>query len=241
MTLKIRGDEMRRIMMVWFVLLATGCAVAASAVAALPVVLLLPTESGSLLLKSLTNSFATSLETETSHAIKGEGVLIQLHFPNVTSNLGQYEVLFTKVRFGNIAGQTCNSTGDLAEEVLWPKGTFHLVFDSLTVLGVAALLLIPEFSFLCKTGIVTTVLVGVIGQALMLVYPLKTEVLVGEEFRLTSRCNAGVPVDTAWWDENGGKRTARLSANVGAGFESACVQVSGTVLLSTNRMAELMG
>jgi hypothetical protein len=232
---------MRRILLVWFGALIAVCAMAPSAIAALPEVLLLSGETGSLLLKSLTNTFNTNLETLSSAALKGEGLLVQLHFPNVNSNLGTYELLFTKIKFNNIAGQTCNSIGDPAEEVLLPKSTFHLVYDSLTVLGVAALFLVPEFKFLCKTGATTTILVALLGSQLILVFPVATEVLTSQEVRATSFCHAGKPLDAKWWNTNGTLLTARLEANIGSGFETACENVQGTVFLTVSRMAEIMG
>jgi hypothetical protein len=217
---------------------AVGFGLAGSAVAALPEVLLLSGETGSLLLNSLTNTFVTSLETIESNAIKGKGVLVQLHFPNVNSNLGTYELLFLKVTYN---GTACTSNGDNPEEVLLPKGTFHLVYDSLTVLGVAALFLVPEFKFPCKTGATTTVLVVTLGNQLVLVFPVGSEVLTSEEVRSTSLCNKGKPLDTKWWNDNGTVLTARLEANVGAGFVTACENVEGTVFLTVSRMAEVMG
>jgi hypothetical protein len=224
-----------------FAVLVVGAGMAVSA-SALPSILLLPGETGgSLLIKSITNTNEATLETELSNKINGKGVLLQLHFPNVNEPKGTYELLFTKVKFGTTAGQTCNSVGDLPEEVLLPKSTFHLVFDSLTVLGVALLILVPQFKFICKTGATTTLLATTEGNQLVLVSPINKEVLTSENIGGVSRCTAGVPKDRFWWNDAGGKETASLTANVGLGVESACENVAGTVSSTVSKMAELMG
>jgi hypothetical protein len=216
--------------------------VAASAAVALPSILLLPGETGgSLLLKSISNNLRFLLETELSNKVSAEGVLLQLHFPNVNEPKGIYELLVTKYKFGTEVANTCQSIGDAAEEVLFPKRTFHLVYDSLTVLGVAALLLIPRFSYTCKTGATTTLLVSLEGNTLMLVSPINKEVLTSENIGTVSRCNAGVPKDKNWWNDADSKETASLTANVGLGVEGACLDVEGTVRMTVSKMAEVMG
>jgi hypothetical protein len=233
--------HIKMVVLVALVLVAASCVVVSSAVA-LPSILVLPTESGSLLLESLANTLLTTLDTEVSGALKGEGLLVGLHFPNTATNLGTYELLFNKLNF-EVATNHCQSMGDGETLVLFPHSTFHLVFDSLTVLGVAALFLVPSFQFVCKTKAAEiTVTVG--GNLLALVTPLNTELLVGEEFRSTTRCasgNTGRPADATWWNGSGVLQSALLAANVGLGAEQACVNVAGTVLLSTSRMAEIMG
>jgi hypothetical protein len=235
---------MRRFKMFCLMLFAVsvvGAGMAAS-VSALPSILLLPTEpGGSLLIKSVTNTLKTTLETELSNKINGEGVLLQLHFPNVGEPKGTYELLFLKVKFGVEAANTCNSIGDAVGEVLLPKSTFHLVFDSLTPLGVALLILVPQFKFICKTGATTTLLASTEGNALVLVSPINTEVLTTGTIGGVSRCAAGTPKDKSWWNDAGGKEVASLKANVGLGTEEACENVEGTVQSTVSKMAELMG
>jgi hypothetical protein len=232
---------MRKLVAAWFCLLAFGCVAASSAVA-LPSILLLAGETGgSLLIKSVTNTLEYHLETEASNHVNGEGVLLQLHFPNVSEPKGIYELLVTRYKYGTEATNTCQSIGDPAEEVLFPKRTFHLVYDSLTVLGVAVLLLIPRFQYECKTGSTTTLLVSLEGNILTLLSPINKEILTSENLGIVSRCSAGVPKDKTWWSDAGGKERSSLNANVGLGLEEACLAVEGTVKMTVSKMAEVMG
>jgi hypothetical protein len=215
---------------------ALGSIVAGSAIA-LPAVLLLGSEVGSLLLRSLTNTFVASLQTGISTYL-GEGVLIVLHFPNAATNLGTYEYLILKM-LETRSKETCHTPGDAEGEVLFPRREFHLVFDSLTVLGVAALLLVPEFEFVCGNG---TQKVKVKGSVLALLTPINTEVLVGGDFQFVIRCaKFGAAEETKFWNASGVLQSTLFEANVGVGFEQACLDIRGTVLLGTSRMAEIMG
>jgi hypothetical protein len=224
-----------------FALLVLG-GFAASTAVALPSILLLAGETGgSLLIKSVTNTLKTTLETELGNKINGEGVLLQLHFPNVGEPKGTYELLFLKVKIGVEAANTCNSIGDPAGEVLLPKSTFHFVFDSLTVLGVAPLILVPLFKFVCKTGATTTLLIDVEGNELVLVSPVGREVLTSETIGGVSRCTAGAPKDRSWWNDADGKESAVFRLGIGLGIEEACVNIEGTVQMTVNRMSEVMG
>jgi hypothetical protein len=227
--------------LVVFAALVVGAGMAVSASASPSILMLVGETGGSLLIKSVANTNKTILETELSNKVNGEGVLLQLHFPNVNEPKGTYELLFTKVKYGTTVGQTCNSIGDTAEEVLLPKSTFRLVFDSLTVLGAALLILVPQFKFICKTGATTTLLASTEGNQLVLVSPINKEVLTSENIGGVSRCTAGTPKDKTWWNEAGGKEAAGLKANVGLGNEEACENVEGTVQSTVSKMAELMG
>jgi hypothetical protein len=232
---------MRKLVAAWLCLLAFGCVAASSAVA-LPSILLLTGETGgSLLLESVTNIQEFIFETELSNQVNGEGVLLRLHFPNVNEPKGIYELLVTKYKYGPEAADTCRSMGDAAEEVLFPKRTFHLVYDSLTVLGVAVLLLIPQFKYQCKLSLTTTFLLSVEGNLLMLLSPINKEVLTSENLGIVSRCNLGLPKDKTWWNGAGANKTASLIGNVSFGLEPACLNIEGTVQMTVSKMAEVMG
>jgi hypothetical protein len=237
---EIGGPKLRRLKMSCLAVLAVcvlGSAAAVSAIA-LPAVLLLGGEVGSLLLRSLTNTFIASLQTAISTYL-GEGVLLVLHFPNAATNLGTYEYLILKM-LETGSKETCHTPGDAEGEVLFPRREFHLVFDSLTVLGVAALILVPEFEFVCGNG---TQKVKVKGSLLALLTPINTEVLVGGDFRFVMRCGKfGAAEETKFWNSSGVLQSTLFEANVGiGGFEQACLDIRGTVLLGTSRMAEIMG
>jgi hypothetical protein len=230
---------MRRLMVVCLVLLSVSALGAAfvSPGMALPSVLLLPGQTGSLLISSLTNTFKVRLETALGTTIAGEGLLMRLHFPNATNNLGASEVLALKMALG---AEDCATEGDAEGEVLLPSMTFHLVYDSLTVLGVAALFLLPgEVLILCGMSDVK-----IKGSLLMLLTPIKTEVLETRELAGILHCKfgaSGVPEDKRWWNQAGAVQNAQLLANFGAAFEEACVNLSFEVELKPSRMVEIMG
>jgi hypothetical protein len=194
----------------------------------------LPSEPGSLLLHSLLNTFATALETELSK-LAGEGALLTIKLPEVPGNSGTYELLFVKVKEPTSKSE-CNSEGDAAGEVLI-HGTFQLVFDSLTILGVASLLLINEIPITCGS-----LKVKVKGSLLTLLTPLNTEILTTAEASATLHCKSlGVPADKQWWTESGSVLQVKFEANLGTGFEAACENVAATIKLQPTRMIEILG
>src|ERR1700691_3344078 len=220
-----------------FALLVVGGGFAGSAVA-LPSILLLPEDAGkSLLLSSLTNTSVTRLETSAG-LLTGAGVKVKLHFPNAATNLGLIEVTFTEVEKAE-TGKCKTATATVEGEVIVPKTSFHLVFDSLTLLGVAALILVPEFSATC--GAEATV--SFKGNVLSLISPISKEILVSEELGSSTRCSAtrGIPVDTSYWNGAGEKGKALLLGKLGLAFEEACQNIAATVQLKGNIMAEIMG
>ncbi|MHB8242546.1 MAG: hypothetical protein ACYDHN_11195 [Solirubrobacteraceae bacterium] len=214
--------------------------VGAGSALALPVLLLLPGETGSVLFESLANTFTVRLENELE-AIEGEGGSLKLHFPNSTNNLGTFELGFSKV-IVPILGIPCHTTGDAEGEVLVPRGEVHLVFDSLgSSLGVAALLLINEFPITCSTTVLKTR-----GMALVLLKPLNTEVLTTQELSAKLRCVVGGPgkaEDKTWWNATGALQTAQLLSKFKEGFpfEESCFDIENELKLKPKRMVELMG
>jgi hypothetical protein len=220
-------------------LVAMLAGVGAISAQALPALLLLPGETGSVLFASLANTFTVSLENELER-IEGEGGLLKLHFPNSATNLGTFELAFSKV-IEPISAIICKTNGDPEGEVLVPRGEFHLVYDSLTSLGVAALLLINEFSIECGTA-----KIPVKGTALVLLKPLGSELLTTQEATGRLRCVVGGPgkaEDKKWWNGSGALQTALLLAKFKSafGFEESCLNIEGELKLKPSRMAEIMG
>jgi hypothetical protein len=203
---------------------------------ALPSVLLLPSDAGkSLLLSTLPAGTAlTKLQTALGE-VTGEGISMKLHFANTTSPLGTIEVTLTNTVFN---GEKCKTEGAGVGEIVVPKTTFHLVFDSLTVLGVAALILVPEFAATCGVEKIKFK-----GNLLSLLKPINTEILTTEELSGRPRCSAvaGVPEDRVWWSESGAVEKAKFEAQLGAGFEEACMHVALELKLKPNIMFEIMG
>ncbi|MHB8242876.1 MAG: hypothetical protein ACYDHN_12915 [Solirubrobacteraceae bacterium] len=212
---------------------ALGSLLASSAIA-LPTILLLPENaSSSILLTVLSNTLATALETELS-ALTGKGVSGNIHFTNGNTTLG-----ITNLRFLNVneKGTLCK-TGALAEgEVLVPQSGVHLVFDTLTPLGIAGLVLVPEFEIVC--GLTK---IKITGSVLVLIHNINKEIATTEDFQLLTHCKSpGVPLETRWWNDAGVAQTAHLAAKFGTGFEGACQNVVGTVLATPNVMVGIMG
>jgi hypothetical protein len=230
---------MRRFICIAFAGLAAAMAVGpmAATATALPSVLLLPGESGSVLFESLANAFETRLETE-QFLLTGEGLDVNLHFPNSATNLGTFKLNFLNMVDPQQENLPCDTAGDGAGKILL-TGAFHLVFDSLSVLGVAALLLFEEVNIACEA-----IAIKLKGNALALFKPLKTELLPTQEGEFILRCSAtaGVPEDRKWWNAAGVEQVPRMEMNFAAlGFEQACINVASPVKLKPQRMVEIMG
>ncbi|MHB8242857.1 MAG: hypothetical protein ACYDHN_12820 [Solirubrobacteraceae bacterium] len=228
--------KMKRLKQMCLALLALtvlGIASAGNALA-LPTILLLPENaSSSILLTILSNKLVTALETELQ-GLKGEGVSGNIHFPNGNTTLG-----FTNLRFLNIADGTesCKTGSDAAGEVLVPQSQVHLVFDTLTPLGIAILVLVPEFELVCDLS-----KLKVTGDFLILIHNIDKELSSTEAFQLLTHCkSSGVPLETKWWNNAGAAQHAELSLRFGAGFESACLNIAGTLLATPNLMVGIMG
>ncbi|MHB8242872.1 MAG: hypothetical protein ACYDHN_12895 [Solirubrobacteraceae bacterium] len=209
---------------------ALGSLLASSAVA-LPTILLL--SESSILLTILSNTLETALETELS-GLTGKGVSGNIHFTNGNTTLGVTNLRFLHVKEKE---QECHTGADAEGEVLVPQSGVHLVFDTLTPLGIAGLVLVPEFPIVC--GLLT---IKVTGSVLVLIHNINKEISTTEDAQLLVHCKSpGVPLETRWWNDAGVAQTAHLAAKFGAGFEPACQEVKGTVLATPNVMVGIMG
>jgi hypothetical protein len=234
-----RGDDMRRVIHILIagmaVAIATG-STAGSAAAALPTILYLTGEGPPVEFNSLANTFATKLENG-KFLLEGEGIGVNLNFPTA-GNLGTFKLTLAKVEDPQQENLPCDTAGAGAGNVVL-SGAAHLVYDSLTVLGVAALLLFEEVIIACEA-----IAIRLKGNALGLIKPINREILTTEEAEFTIKCSgvAGRPEDRKWWNAAGIEQTALMEMNfAGTGFEESCLDVAGVVKLKPTKMVEIRG
>jgi hypothetical protein len=210
---------------------------------ALPTLLFLPGEGVPFRLTyaKSANTVPTSLRTTAGEELSGEGIKLVVNFTSATVNLAPYELLFLNVTTEIEPGEhtDCNTAGDNTGEVILPSGgEVHLVFDSLTPLGVAGMFLVPEFEVKCAAE-----KIKIKGSVLGLIAPINTEVAVMSNSLLGSFTCAGGnrAAESKYWNAAGELTQApTLLANFGAGFVQSCVSLNLT-LLPKEKMIELMG
>jgi hypothetical protein len=113
------------------------------------------------------------------------------------SVLGPFHITFSTCK-GLSGLVTCTGTGD-ASGVILSLGTAHLVYDSLTTLGVAALLLVGLTTFECA-GIAK---VETKGELLCLLKPINTLALSGELNCTEKVAGDGDPGEVTYWNASG--------------------------------------
>jgi hypothetical protein len=228
---------------------AVGCALAASAFASGPT-LLFPSGGGPTVLiesEKEPNTIKSSVQS-TSAKFEAEGFLIQFTLLELTSPVpnvfGIYTMLKLKVKESVAPKAECHSEGDAQGEVLVPQGTVLLVYDSLSPLGVAARLAIPEVKILCGT----TTKIKVKGSILGLITPINTIVKAGSnttQFAVHCTSTVGEPAETRYWNQSGVEEHVKLEANAGVSFEKACLLIgttsTSTITLLPNKEIEIDG
>ncbi len=118
--------------------------------------LLFPSGGGPTVLLNI--RYPNSIPTEFQNALlslKGEGLLLEITLLQTRTGVsGIYLTLFLRVGLTTGRKPACNSVGDRAGEILYPKSpTILLVYDKLgtgTALGVGTLFTIPEFELECE-------------------------------------------------------------------------------------------
>jgi hypothetical protein len=168
-----------------------------------------------------------SVKTQLTNAggahLEGEGFLLLLLTNSLTS-LGTFEALFTKVK--ETGGAECKSAGDPTGEVL-TKGTFHIVYTSLSPLTLGALYLVALFTITCGTaetdvrGSVLSSISGAGTEGTELISILG--VLKGN--------GKGKPNLTTYYNDGGTAVKAKLESESGAGFVEAAEEVEAEVTL----------
>ena len=175
---------MRRLKVLGLMLLAV-CAVAALASAAASAATILPKLLNAK--KEAANAKVEAKEnTTTELQVLGAATKVKCTSLESTAELnlektsggylGPFHITFKEcsAEIGGINAGKCTGSGD-ATGVILVLGEVHLVFDSLTTLGVASLFLIPKANavkFECKS--LVTVKLEVLGSVLCLVSPINT-------------------------------------------------------------------
>jgi len=211
-------------------LFALGVAMVGSASAALllPEVVITLTSEGAaypIHLDVTLLTLVTHLSNETQ-TLSGVGFLL-LYLALELTSLGSFAALFQKVHIGTHTTEECNSPGDPKGEVL-THGTWHLVYTSLNVngqpLGLGVLHLVSPVTVECP-GSVT---IKIRGNALASIAPPTTGQLTQLTGTLTGNGSGGPTTPTAYYNDEGQVKKAKLEANQGAGFEESAEE-TGTV------------
>jgi hypothetical protein len=181
------------------------------------------------------NTIKTELQSE-AETLAGEGLLLDIMITNLNDTSdGSYLVLFLKVARVKGGKEKCNTAGDQSGEILIPTNLIHLVYDSLTPLGVGTLFLVAEFEVKCGTTAEPQKLkLKIKGETLGLIEPINTEAKEGEfSLKASLHCLAGIfsePKESKYWNSSGTLTTAVLLANTGGGFEKACEEIVPTTI-----------
>jgi len=221
---------------------AMASTVVATASAAPPTILLLSGEKLPVLILSEKdpNTIKTELQSEAA-TLEGEGLLVDIMITNLNDTSdGSYLVLLLKVKEEKGKKESCNTSGDKTGEVLIPTNLIHLVYDSLSPLGVGLLFLASEFLLLCGAGLK----IKVKGEVLGLIMPINTEAKVElGSLKGKLRCSStfGVPEESKYWNAAGEEKKAVILASAGAGFESGCENILSEIPLEPMTMIEIMG
>jgi hypothetical protein len=228
---------------------AVGCVLAVSASASGPT-LLFPEGNGPTVLiasEKEPNTIQSSIQS-TSSKLGGEGFLIEITLLQLTSPVpnvsGIYTMLILKYKETVAPNAECHSEGDAQGEVLVPQGTILLVYDSLSPLGVAARLAVPEVKMLCGTATKFKVKGSILG----LITPINTIIKKGStttQFATHCTSTVGEAEETRYWNQSGVEEHTKLEANGGVSFEKACLLIgttsTSTISLIPNKEIEIDG
>ena len=169
----------------------------------------------------------TKLTNVVEENIKGEGLLLLLLAKELTA-LGTFEVLFTKTKLGTTECQSeVGSTKDPLGEIL-TKGTFHVVYTSLSPLTGGLLFLVEPVKIKCGTKEV-----NVRGSAIASVNT--TTNCTTEATECTSiggvlkGNGAGVANLTTYYNDAGTAEKAKAEANFGTGFKGVALEVESEI------------
>jgi hypothetical protein len=183
-------------------------------------------------------SVSTHLSSTSGSKLEGIGALLLL-FGSSLTNLGTFEVLFTKVKESGTTSE-CKSPGDPLGEIL-SKGTYHLVYTSLSPLTLGSLGLIEPLTITCAATEI-----DVRGSVLASVNPgsIGTEgaELISALGQLKGN-GKGKPNVMTYYNDGGTAVKAKLEAEFGAGFIEAAQEIEAevTVLSPKTNMFVLTG
>jgi hypothetical protein len=181
-------------------------------------------------------TLSTSLSNETEK-LSGKGFLL-LYLALELTSLGSFAALFLNVLLNSTT--SCHSAGDPAGEVL-THGTWHLVYTSLNVngqpLGLGVLHLVSPLSVECGS-----LIIKIRGNALAPLTPPTTGQLTQLTGTLTGNGTGKPTTPTAYYNDEGQVKKAKLEANFGSGFLEAAEEtgtVTVVILLLATQMFEI--
>jgi hypothetical protein len=220
------------------------------ALSALCVVAALTASSAFATLPQLLTAAGALVEKESFTGESGKTALVTLKLSEVTCAkstaegelientsakgfLGPFHITFKECTSKTALGTaTCTGASDTSGVIL-TLGEAHLVYDSLTTLGVGVLFLISLFHFTCTLfGVNELVLVE--GSVICLIKPINTLAkhfeIICEEI-LKENKPTGDPKEPTYWNGSGVEQKTSLLTNVGeTSFESSAENGTGLIL-----------
>jgi hypothetical protein len=168
----------------------------------------------------------TNLSSASGTRLEGEGFLLLLLATTLTS-LGLFESLFTKVKESGTTTE-CHSPGDPLGEVL-SKGTWHIVYTSLSPLALGSLGLIEPLTITCGATEI-----DLKGSVLASTTPASTGTEGTELISALGELRGnkkGKPNLTSYYNDGGTAVRAKLEVEFGAGFVETAGEIEAEVTL----------
>ena len=172
----------------------------------------------------------TKLTNVIEENVKGEGLLVLLLGKELTA-LGTVEELFTKVVLGTTSCQSeVGSTKDPLGEIL-TRGTFHIVWTSLSPLTLGVLALLEPLKIKCGPKEVNGK--GSLLSSINTTTNCSTEATECTSLGGVLKGNgAGVANLTTYYNDAGTAEKAKLEFNFGSGFKGAALEIEGEVTVT---------
>ena len=174
---------------------------------------------------------ATKLTNTLEENIKGEGFLVLLLVNELTA-LGTFDELITKYKLGTTECQSeVGSTKDPLGEILM-RGTYHIVYTSLSPLTLGELSLLEPVKIRCgaKEINVKGSTLSSINTATNCTTEATECISLGGVLKGNG---AGVANLTTYYNDAGAAQKAKLEANFGSGFKGAALEVEAEVTVTT--------
>ena len=172
----------------------------------------------------------TKLTNTIEENFKGEGLLLLLLAKELTA-LGTFEELFTKVKIGTAECQSeVGSTKDPLGEIL-TRGTYHIVYTSLSPLTLGVLELIEPLKIKCGTKELNSR--GSLLSSINTTTNCSTEATECTSLGGVLKGNgAGVANLTTYYNDAGTAEKAKLEFNFGSGFKGAALEIEAEVTVT---------
>jgi hypothetical protein len=183
-------------------------------------------------LKSTGIGSEIELETVERSRVKCETHTGEYAIPAKTT-LGTFKLMLTGCELKKPIEHSCTGTGDAPGTIL-SSGEVHLVWDSLTVLGLALLYLIPKGSTVFECS--ALVKVEVLGSVLCLLPTFGLKIKPTERVELICDQFIGVPEFTQYWNGSGVRQNVEkslLTSFNGGAFEGSGIDGKATLKATT--------